>query len=244
MRPGLDSLQGSAQVFEHDLCLFREVAGNGFTVSAPSHLSRNEGKPPLQRYLDDWPDVQVEMSLSDASRTLSMRVSDLAIRIDVASLDRGLITRTIMSVEPILCAAPAYLKLSGMPATAEQLGFHDLLFFASQNGRQNWHLQDQDGMWVRAQGRSRLRLDRGEAIRDACLSGMGIALLPGFLINEDIASSRLHRVLPGVTAGVVNIMALYPPKRLLEPLVRHFIDILVEMLAESDAGSHTIDPTE
>lgn len=132
---------------------------------------------------------------------------------------------------PVLCAAPDYLDRNGEPIAAEQLGSHDLLLFADRHSRQNWQLQEEDGTWLRIQGRNRLRLDSGEALRTACSQGLGIALLPRFLVGEDIAAGRLRQILPKVSTGTVNIVALYPHKKLLEPRVRHFIDLLVEMLS-------------
>jgi LysR substrate binding domain len=79
-----------------------------------------------------------------------------------------------------------------------------------------------------------LRLDSGEAIRDAAIAGLGIAFLPDFLVAEDLAVGRLRQVLSDVGADDVKIVAIYPNKRLLEPRVRRFIDLMVEEL-ETDA---------
>jgi DNA-binding transcriptional LysR family regulator len=75
-----------------------------------------------------------------------------------------------------------------------------------------------------------LRLDSGEAIRDAAVAGLGIAFLPDFLVAGDLAAGRLQQVLPGLELGDVDIVTLYPTRRLLEPRVRRFIDLMVEEL--------------
>jgi len=67
-------------------------------------------------------------------------------------------------------------------------------------------------------------------LRDAAAAGLGIALLPDFLVADDLAAGRLRQVLPGLDAGDVNIFALYPTRRLLEPRVRRFIDLMAEEL--------------
>ncbi len=199
-------------------------------VTAPDAFGRRVILPLVARYLSQWPRVQVELSLSDRVANILEEGFDLAIRIDVTSPDRGLIARTIMKDTPVLCAAPAYLDRKGEPVAAEQLSSHELLLFADRTSRQNWHLQEQDGTWLRVQGHSRIRLDSGEALREACLAGLGIAILPTFLVGEDIAAGRLCRILPKVSAGTVSIVALYPHKKLLEPRVRHFIDLLADAL--------------
>ena len=104
------------------------------------------------------------------------------------------------------------------------------MIFSSRNRRQSWRFLGDDGAWVKAQGRSRLRLDSGEALRDAAVAGLGIAFLPDFLVAEDLAAGRLQQVLPDLEAGDVKIVTIYPTRRLLEPRVRRFIDLMVEQL--------------
>ncbi|AKQ68365.1 Transcriptional regulator, LysR family [Myxococcus hansupus] len=74
----------------------------------------------------------------------------------------------------------------------------------------------------------RLRLDSGEAIRDAAIAGLGIAYLPGFLVDEDLARGRLRALLPSCEQEKVPILAIYPSKRYLPAKVRRFIDLMVE----------------
>ncbi len=87
-----------------------------------------------------------------------------------------------------------------------------------------------DGAWIGVTGRVRLRLDSAEAIRDAALAGLGIACLPDFLIEADLEAGRLRQVLGDIPFGDLEIYAVYPSRRLLEPRVRRFIDLLVEEL--------------
>lgn len=210
-------------------------------LAVPDAFGRKLVLPVVGRYLEAWPEVQLEMSFSDRISNIVEDGFDLAIRIGVTDPNPGLISRTIMRDELLLCAAPAYLARKGVPATAEQLSTHELLFHASHNERLNWHLREQDGQWMRAQGRSRLRLDSGEALRDAALAGMGIALLPRFLVGEDITAGRLRHLLPSGSPGSVPIVALYPHKRHLEAKVRRFIDLLVETLSKANRHSYAPD---
>lgn len=199
-------------------------------ITAPDALGRRLLLPTVRQYLETWPETQIEMSLSDRVDNIIEKGFDLAIRIGVSAPDQGFIARTLMRDEAILCAAPDYFEGRDRPLTVEQLTRHDLLQFASRGERQGWHLQEEDGTRVRAQGQVRLRLDSAEALRAAALDGLGIALLPRLLVGPDIAEGRLERVLPQLRHGQVPILALYPHKRLLEPRVRRFIDMLGEDL--------------
>jgi DNA-binding transcriptional LysR family regulator len=140
------------------------------------------------------------------------------------------VSRVVARYKALLCAAPSYLAERGEPRDVEALASHDCLIFSSRTRRQGWRFRGGDGAWVKAQGRSRLRMDSGEALRDAAVAGLGIAFLPDFLVAKDVAAGRLRQVLSQLDAGDVEILAIYPTRRLLEPRVRRFIDLLASEL--------------
>lgn len=150
---------------------------------------------------------------------------------------QGLISRTLFTDDPILCAAPSYFEDRARPATAEQLSRHDLLQFTSGGQKQSWRLQGSDGIWFRPQGRTRLKLEGAAALQDAALGGLGIALLPRIVVEADIDLGTLEQVLPEVNCGRITIVALYPHRRLLEPRVRLFIDSLVDAFREQPSDT-------
>jgi len=144
--------------------------------------------------------------------------------------DTRLVSRVVATYGAILCASPAYLSKRGKPQTIDDLAAHDGLVFSSRNQRQGWRLRAEGGPWIKAQVSSRLRFDSAEALRHCALAGLGIALLPDFLIKEDLSAGRLRELLPDFKADEVKIVTLYPNKRLLEARVRRFIDLMVEEL--------------
>lgn len=200
-------------------------------VTMPDAFGRLVVLPLLQGYLDAWPDVQVELSFTDRVDDLLEDGFDLAIRIGVSNNDSSLIARVIARYPVMLCAATGYLARHGAPRNVEDLDNHDCLLFSSRLHRQSWHFPGADGSAIRVAGRSRLRLDSGDAIRSAAIAGLGIAYLPHFLIADDLASGRLQPVLAEQVSTQVDIVVLYPDRHLLEARVRRFIDLLVEGLA-------------
>jgi LysR substrate binding domain-containing protein len=86
-----------------------------------------------------------------------------------------------------------------------------------------------------AAGRCSFRCEEAEPVERADHGvdgpGLGIAYLPCFLVENDLSAGTLKSILPDATADAVDIVALYPSRRLLEPRVRHFIDLLVSQLA-------------
>lgn len=199
-------------------------------VTVPDAFGRLVVAPLLRQYLEAWPEVQVEVNFTDRLVDLVEEGFDLALRIGAADLDASLVSRVVASYRPFLCASPAYLARHGEPTHPDDLARHDCLLFSSRGRRQAWRLRGPDGQWAKAEGRSRLRMDSGEAIRDAAVAGLGIGLLPAFLVEGDLAAGRLQAVLPAADLGEVKIVAIYPTRRHLEPRVRRFIDLLVQAL--------------
>ncbi|MBY3176800.1 LysR family transcriptional regulator [Rhizobium leguminosarum] len=186
--------------------------------------------PLLEKYLRAWPDIQVEVSFTDRLADIVEEGFDLAIRVGATATDTRLVSRVIATYKARLCASPSYLAERGEPRDVDDLAVHDCLISAGRNQRQGWRFRGEGGSWIKARGRSRLRLDSGEAIRDAALAGLGIALLPDFLVTDDLAAGRLRQILADFETDDAKIVTLYPDKRLLEPRVRRFIDLIVEEL--------------
>ncbi|MDX8349751.1 LysR family transcriptional regulator [Cognatiyoonia sp. IB215446] len=205
-------------------------------IAAPGALGRRLVLPVVKRFQSEWPKVRCEISFSDAIAHLVMEGFDLAIRIGVSSPDTSLISRKLMTDRPVMCASPGYLEGRDPPKTIDHLSTHHLLQFSSIGKRQMWSLRDEAGLWNNAPGYVRLRLDSAEALRDAALAGMGIALLPTVLVDDDLIAGRLLQVLPNVVCEEVPIVALYPHKKFLQPRVRYFVDLLVSEMASIEKG--------
>ncbi len=197
-------------------------------LTLPDAFGRLHVLPLLRDYLRTWSEVQVEVSFTDRVVDIVEEGYDLAVRIGDSNTDTRLISRLVAQYRAVVCAAPSYIEERGEPETLADLAKHDCLIFSSRTRRQSWRLRQDDGAWMKVEGRSRLRLDSGEAIRDAAIAGLGIAYLPSFLIDEDLASGRLEALLSSYETEAVRIMAIYPSRRHLPAKVRRFIDLMIE----------------
>jgi len=227
--------QGRAVVAAVEAAEASVTAGAGtprgvLRLSVPDAFGRRVVLPLVTQYLAAWPGLQVEVSFTDRLADIVEEGVDLAVRIGLTSPDTRLVSRRVARFTAMLCAAPAYLAERGTPAALDDLAGHDCLLFSSRGRRQAWRFRGPDGAWIKAPGGSRLRLDSGEALHAAALAGLGIAFLPDFLIADDLAAGRLRPVLPDLQAGEGTVVALYPDRRLLEPRVRRFIDLMVAEL--------------
>jgi DNA-binding transcriptional LysR family regulator len=189
--------------------------------------------PVLHEYAMNWPEVKFDVNFSDRRVDLVDDGFDLGIRLGGVPTDSQLIARTLGTSHTLLCAAPSYLKAHNEPHTPRDLSGSLRLLYGSCGQTAPWFLRSTTGQTVEMNEPSRFRFDSGEAIRDACVGGLGIAYLPAFLIDEDINAGRLVRILPEYETQPIPIYAVYPSRRHLSAKVRVFIDLLVTRLGTS-----------
>lgn len=193
-------------------------------LSVPDAFGRRVIMPLVSEYLERWPDVRIDIDFSDRPVDLVEEGFDLAIRIGGESAPDGIVSRVVAEYPVWICAAPSYLERRGHPPHLEALSGHDCILFRSRTRTQEWfdHPGGEHADKVLAHGR--LRMNSAEAIRMAALSGLGIALLPAFLVDDDLSAGHLVRLFPELGVQTVRILCLYPSRRLVDPRVRTFID--------------------
>jgi DNA-binding transcriptional LysR family regulator len=185
-------------------------------------------KPVVARYLDANPEVTLALDLTDRFVDLIDEGYDIAIRI-AALEDSSLIARRIAPARRILCAAPSYLARHGEPTTPAALREHRCLIYGATYGtaarHEEWRLSGPDGEHtVRAAGP--MASNNGDMLACAAAEGVGIALLPTFIVGPDLQAGRLQRVLPDYSPSELGIYAVYPPNRQLAAKVRVFVDLM------------------
>jgi DNA-binding transcriptional LysR family regulator len=202
----------------------RAAAARGvLRVSAPTSFGRLHIAPHLVDFLKEFPDITMDLSLSDQFVDIVAEGFDLAIRI--ADLqDSSLVAKRLAPNHRVLCAAPGYLAAMGEPETLADLAKHRLLL---HNG-DSWRLENAAGP-ATVKVDSAIRTNSSEVIREAVLAGIGVALRSTWDVGPEIDSGRLAIVLPGWHASSrVAVHAVYPSRRHLAHKVRVFMDFLAE----------------
>lgn len=207
----------------------RTVPRGHMRVSAPVTFGTMHLAPVVTDYLREYPDVTVEVELSDRAVDLIAEGFDVAVRIGELP-DSSLVARRLSSSRFALCAAPAYLARHGAPATPEALTGHACLEYSYRPPHGRWRFVGSGGDIV-VPIRPRLRANNGEFLRAAALRGEGIALAPTFIVGDDLRSGRLVGLLPDYRPAATPIQAVYPAGRYLPAKVRSFIDFLHERFA-------------
>ncbi len=197
-------------------------------LNAPVSFGVLHLAPCLPDFLRRYPDVEIELTLSDQRVNLVEEGVDLAVRI-MDLQDSSLRARKLAPSERILCASPDYLERRGTPRQPEDLKDHDCLTYAYQRSGKRWAFHDKKGRKRQVTVSGPLEANNGDALRSACEAGLGIAHLPDFLAGESLKSGQLVCLLPDWYDQASNsVHAVYPAGRNLSPKVRVFIDYLVE----------------
>jgi DNA-binding transcriptional LysR family regulator len=201
-------------------------------INIPAAFGRRHVMPHLPDFLAAYPDLGVDATLTDATVNLIETGTDLAVRIGTLA-DSALVARRLAPHRRALVASPRYLAQRPSPEAPADLTQHECLPFALQP-TDAWFFLPREGgtqapLEVKVSGR--LRANDSEALRDAALGDLGIALLPTWLIREDLRSGSLVSLLSGWEALIAPgseraIWGVYPPKKVVAPKVKAFLAFL------------------
>lgn len=199
-------------------------------VNAPVTFGSYSLTPMLTRYMRRYPEVAVDLTLTDRVVDVIDEGYDAVIRIAPLT-DSTLIARALKPYRLIACAAPAYLAERGAPKAPADLTAHECLGFAywARAPLDVWDFTAADGVTHRIKVRSRLTVNTGPALRAAALEGFGITLQAEEMLREDLAAGRLVQVLPDYAGPSHPMHILFPASRRPTPKLRSFVDFVVEV---------------
>lgn len=198
-------------------------------VAAPASFGRMHLLPALNGFFTQYPDLKVDLKLSDTIIDLVEGGFDIAIR-NSALKDSSLIARKLAPDTRILCASPSYIAQYGEPSSPEDLNHHRCITLM---GIDNWEFNSASKP-IAIKVKGPLRTDNGEAVRDACINGMGITINSKWSAYHALNSGQLVQVLKNFPLNSNSaIWAVYPSSRLLAPKVRAFIDYFTEHFGDN-----------
>src|SRR6516165_5729880 len=165
-------------------------------LAAPMSFGIKNVAPLLPEFLQAYPEVSVDLHLSDATVDLIGEGFDAALRI--ARLpDSSLIARRLFTMPRYTVAAPSYLKRHGRPTHPMHLAQHRCFSYAYLSTPNIWHYTNASGEQASVRPAGQLRANNGEAVMPALIAGLGIADLPEFIVGDAIASGEVEVILKG-----------------------------------------------
>ncbi|CAN7234950.1 LysR substrate-binding domain-containing protein [Rhizobium sp. LjRoot254] len=186
------------------------------------HLS-----PLIPSFTQRYPNVRVEVVVSNRYYDLIENGVDLAIRTRRVEADSSITIRRLAETRRLLAASPEYLARRGTPSNPAELAEHDLLLYTLAD---NWnHLTfRRNGEAISVPVTGLLNSNDGQIIRKAALDGLGILAQPTYIINDDLESGRLVRVMDDWDLPRLTMNIAYPTRHHLPAKTRLFIDYLVK----------------
>ncbi|RZM79622.1 LysR family transcriptional regulator [Leptolyngbya iicbica] len=198
-------------------------------INAPMTFGTRHLAPLLAQFLRQYPDLHVELSLSDRFIDPIEEGFDVTLRIARPTSMANLIVQTLAPAPVILCAAPDYLRDRQPPQIPSDLADHPCLAYGHLATDNQWTLVGPDGEHkITISGP--LCANNGEVLQAAAVQGLGIALLPRFIVQADLAAGRLQQVMPAYEAPKISICVLYPVNRHLSTKVQLLVDFLAEQI--------------
>ncbi|WP_145249018.1 LysR family transcriptional regulator [Pseudomonas oryzihabitans] len=186
--------------------------------------------PLLPELLRRYPQLSVDLHLSDATVDLVAEGFDAALRI-AALPDSSLVARRLCAVSQLLVAAPAYVERHGWPSHPQELTDHACLSYAYRARSQVWRFSGDDGREASVLPRGPLRVTNSEALLPVLLEGLAIAELPDFIAADYLADSRLVQLLPDWQLTRGGLYFVTPSARSRPTKIQVLLDFFVEHLS-------------
>lgn len=179
------------------------------------------------QYLAQFPDVTIDLVLSDKAIDMAEEGVDVMIKIGELDNVNSLVARSLAPYRSVICASPDYLERKGLPVHHDQLIHHDCLGFAHPVASHYWYLQ-KGKTQVKVPVNLVMSINHGEALRTAAVQGAGIIMQPEVLLADDIHHGRLRVILSDYEAPQksVNVLTFYDRQQL--PKIKCYVNYLVQ----------------
>jgi DNA-binding transcriptional LysR family regulator len=205
-----------------DLVAQGDVPRGRVRVSGPADMTTLGGA--IAVFMCKYPDVQVELDLSNRFVDLVAEGFDLALRAS-SFADSSLVAHKITTSTVRIVGSPAYFERHGLPTSVEDLQNHRAVAFGTQAGQIVWPLTV-NGRPVRATIPARLAVNNVVAAKNAALSGAVLTRLPQLVMDREMREGLLREVLPETAVETSTVALVYPSRRLVAPAVRALIEHL------------------
>jgi len=196
-------------------------------ITAPITYGERSVAPLVNDFVMQYPELEVQLVLSNQQIDLIDEGFDLAIRLGQLG-DSSMIGKRLATRKQYVCAAPEYLSAFGAPHTLSELDRHNCL----SGTLDYWRFQEK-GKARNIRVKGNFSCNSGPVLVDAALKGVGIVQLPDYYVQDYINQGQLIEVLPNYREPDDAVWALYPQNRHLSPKVRMLVDYLAKELAIS-----------
>lgn len=211
----------------------REPSGH-LRVTAPGVLASRLLSSHFPEFMKKYPKISLDVILNSHIIDLYAERIDVAVRV-ADHIDPGLIAIKLAASRRVISAAPDYLRVHGTPRSSDELERHNCLVMRGTAIANHWPMKDGQRV-VNTRVSGNFIADNGEILRDAALAGLGIAMLPEWLVGADLRMGKLIEILAAQVAQTMTIYAVLPQRTYVAPKARCFVDFLKAKLGEGELG--------
>lgn len=207
---------------------FKGVSGK-LKLVLPSYFSRYHIVPHLNEFLQKYPNLKLEISLTENPVNIISEGYDLQIRIQIPE-DEDLEVAKLMTNHKIVCASPDYIEKYGEPQKPQDLLHHNCLVFGENNV---WHFKHSITREVikMSDMSGNIKCDNGDIIKELVLAGVGITLKSARDVREEIESGKIVVLLKDYEIlHKTQFYAVYPASKYMSPTIKAFIEFFQEKL--------------
>ena len=194
-------------------------------ISAPPVIGATHIARAVAEFLKLYPDLNVEMILQSSPGDLIDDGIDLAIYLGALD-DTSMFARKLASSSLIVCGSPEYLAKQGVPVVPEDLSRHSCLVNWAIPPKNKWPFKVETGGYKIINVVGRMQANVADPIRIAAINGLGLVMLPVYIVGRDIEKGRLTPVLENYSSPPLDVHAVYPHRKYLSAKVRLFMDFL------------------
>jgi DNA-binding transcriptional LysR family regulator len=200
-------------------------------ISAPVTFGEMKLSPLLPKFLALYPDLKIELVLANSAVDMLEEGIDMRLRIGGVD-DSNMIARHLNNFPLILCASPAYIQRQGLPTTPQQVTEHSCIIDSNFRMGKQWPIISPQGQSYTIDVQSTVAVNSPQAVREIAIAGGGIAMAPGFIVEDAIKDGRLISILPEYTMLEFGLYAIYPHRKYVAKKVRCFLDFVLEQFSK------------
>ncbi len=200
-------------------------------ISAPVTFGEMILSPLLPKFLALYPDLQVELVLTNSAVDMLEEAIDVRLRIGGVD-DSNMIARHLKTFPLVLCASQTYIQQHGLPKTPLDIIEHQCIIDSNFRIGKQWPFISPKGQAVTVDVKSAISVNSPQAVREVAIADGGIAMCPEFIVEDAIIEGKLTSILPEYTTLEFGLYAIYPHRKYVAKKVRCFIDYALEQFAK------------
>lgn len=221
----ISNLLGQLNHLEQELTETSRQPRGELRITAPMSFGQRRLAPIVTQFALRYPALRLSVTLEDQETDIVAEGYDLAIRITHPQ-DTSLVGRAIAPVPRCICASPKYLNERGTPVSPADLADHDCLHFSLISAREEWRFTDAQNPVINTTFSS----NNGEVLAKAAIDGLGITLLPEFIVEDALTEGSLVRVLNGMEQPPLTLYVMYPSRKHVPTKTKLFVNFIIEQL--------------